>query len=220
VEGRREAPPGAEGTEAVYDRIATAWAATRRGPWPEVLEFLKGLKRPARVADVGVGAGRYLGVREAEGLWVVGLDRSRGQLAEAKRVGGARGGLLRADARAIPLRDASVEGLLCIAVVHHLKAREERVAMMREVGRVLRPGGGALLSGWGTHAKAFEGARRAEGGGPQDFLVPFKEGLATPAWRFFHAYGEGELAAEAGDAGLKVRREWEGGENRFLEVER
>src|SRR3989304_333814 len=56
-EGRRGAPPGAEGTEAVYDRIAPAWAATRRGPWPEVLEFLKGLKRPARVADEGGGGG-------------------------------------------------------------------------------------------------------------------------------------------------------------------
>ncbi len=218
MRGREGKAPDLPDMEAVYDTIASAWTATRSGPWPEVLAFLAGRRRPAWVLDLGVGGGRYLAVEEAKGLFVVGLDRSRGQLKEAREVAGRPGRLLRGDARALPLRTGTFDAVLCVAVVHHLFEREDRVRVMREARRALRPGGTALFSGWGTHAGAFEGARRVDGGGRQDFLVPFKGQMPAPVWRYFHAYAEGELGEEAREAGFDRVRERVGRENRFAEA--
>lgn len=218
MRGGQGQAPEVPDMEAVYDQIAAAWSATRSGPWPEVLAFMASRPRPGRLLDLGVGSGRYSRVKETEGLEVVGLDPSRGQLEEARKAQRRRGGLLRADGRALPLRAHLFDAVLCIAVVHHLFERRDRVLVMREARRVLRAGGAALFSGWGSHAQAFEGARRVEGGGPRDFLVPFKETKGAPVWRYFHAYGEGELAAEAREAGFHSVRELVGRENRFVEV--
>lgn len=204
--------------EEVYDTIAEAWVRTRSGPWPPVTRFLASLRRPALVADVGTGSGRYLNVEEARGLRFAALDFSRRQLEVARR--SAREGVLflRADVRLLPIRDSVAHAALGVAVVHHFLAREDRVGSMAEVRRVLKPGGRALISAWADGAEVFRGSRRVEGAGPRDFLVPFKERLEKPADRFFHAYAEGELESEALEAGFGGVREWTEKDNRFVEA--
>jgi SAM-dependent methyltransferase len=206
--------------EAVYDAIAEPWARTRSGAWPAVTNFLAALPRGTLVVDVGVGSGRYLTVPEARGLRFVGLDFSKAQLAIARKVAGERADLVRADVRALPLCTASAPAALHVAVLHHLASRQERVASLRELHRLLRGGARALLSSWGLTAPVFSAARRAEGGGPHDFIVPFKEKLPAPADRFFHAYEAGELAAEAASAGFTSIRAWNEDDNEFVEVVR
>lgn len=213
----RGARRGSDEAEAAYDAIAEAWAKTRSGPWPEVTSFLHALPRGALVADVGGGSGRYLQVPEAKGLRMVIVDVSRGQLAVAARaVPGSR--LARGDARAVPMRGACADGALLVAVIHHFEAPEDRGAVLRELHRVLRPGARGLISAWGTDAEDFRDARKAPGGGPQDFLVEFKAEQPKPVDRFFHAYAEGELRAEALKAGFPTVREWTARDNRFVEV--
>jgi tRNA (uracil-5-)-methyltransferase TRM9 len=206
--------------EAVYDAIAEAWVRTQGGPWRAVTGFLEGVRRGARLVDVGAGSGRYLSVEQARGLCAVGLDISRGQLAVAKRTLPAGSVLVRADARALPLKDGVAGAALCIAVVHHFFEADERVRALSEVRRVLKEGGRALVSAWGSEAVAFQNARRLEGGGRHDFIVPFKEKLAKPADRFFHAYEAGELEREGVQAGFESVLEWTERENRFAECVR
>jgi ubiquinone/menaquinone biosynthesis C-methylase UbiE len=212
--------PALPDAEAVYDAIAEAWVRTRSGAWPAVTSFLAGLSRGLRVADVGAGSGRYLTVPEARGLRMVAVDVSRAQLAIARRQVGASADLVRGDARRMPLRTACVDGALHIAVLHHFFERAERVDGLRELHRVMRAGGRALVSSWGEHADVFTRARRVDGGGPRDFLVPFKEALATPVARFFHAYEPGELEGEAREAGFRGLAAWSERENQFVEVTR
>jgi SAM-dependent methyltransferase len=214
---KRAAPPGAWDAEAVYDAIAEAWVKTRSGPWPEVRRFLEGLPRGSRLVDVGAGSGRYLKVDEAQGLRLVGVDISRGQLTVARREApGAR--LLRGDGRALPLRGGVADGVLVVAVVHHFAARSQRVAALAEARRILAQGGRALITCWSRDADVFEGAASAPGGGPHDFMVPFKADLAAPFERFFHAYGGGELGAEAREAGFTAVSEWTARANCFVEA--
>jgi tRNA (uracil-5-)-methyltransferase TRM9 len=218
--GAGGAPPGVPDMESVYDTIAEAWARTRSGAWPAVRSFLRSVPRGQRLADIGSGSGRYFSVDEAQGLRIIALDFSRGQLAVARRVAGPHVALARADVRALPLRAGAVDGALLVAVIHHLPKRSERVQSLREMLRALRPGGRALVANWSAGAEVFEGARPLEGGEKGDFLVPFKERLERPAQRFFHAYGEGELTGELREAGFGAVREWIEAQNRFAEVVR
>jgi SAM-dependent methyltransferase len=114
--------------------------------------------RPGQVW-VDVGAGVYsilpyaLAARGA--LGVVGVDIT-GRLADqvarrrrAERVGLVRPGQVqwvRGDARGLPVADASVDGATAVSAVEHLTAGADDRLAFREIFRVLRPGGRAVIT--------------------------------------------------------------------------
>lgn len=198
-----------------YDRMAEPRARALGAPWPAVARFVGRLPRGSVVLDVGVGNGRYFGLPEADGLRWVGADVSRAQLGLARRVLPAGSALVRADGRRLPLRDGAATAGVAVAVVHHLPTRPERVAVLHEMARCLRPGSPWMASAWSDVDAVARAGRRATGGGPQDVIIPFRGGLDQPVDRFYHLYREGELSAEAEEAGLGRAREVFEAENRF-----
>ncbi|KAB1254799.1 Alkylated DNA repair protein alkB-like protein 8 [Camelus dromedarius] len=52
------------------------------------------------------------------------------------------------DARAVPVRSGSCDACVSIAVIHHFATAERRAAVLRELVRLLRPGGKALIYVW------------------------------------------------------------------------
>jgi SAM-dependent methyltransferase len=100
-----------------------------------------------RVLEVGCGAAQCARWLAAQGATTVAFDLSAGQLAHAKRTSAtARGGvaLLQADARAIPLADGTVD--LACSAYGALPFVADSAAVLREVFRVLRPGGRFVFS--------------------------------------------------------------------------
>jgi len=102
-----------------------------------------------RVLDVATGTGRLPAALLSEGDFsgrVVGVDRSRGMLAEARRKlgrwGGA-GGLALADAERLPFPDAAFDAVTCLEALEFMA--HPRAALC-ELVRVLRPGGVVLTS--------------------------------------------------------------------------
>ena len=53
----------------------------------------------------------------------------------------------------LSVRDASFDYAICIAVLHHLSTQERRVSALKEMQRILRPGGRALVTVWAKEQK-------------------------------------------------------------------
>lgn len=97
-----------------------------------------------RVLDLGCGPGRHAAGLARRGAWVVGLDLSAALLCAAREAGAER--LVRADMRSLPLRDATFDAVLSLFTSFGYFADDaEHEAVLREVTRVLRPGGRFVL---------------------------------------------------------------------------
>ena len=135
----------------MYDHFADAFAAHAEGSAynahydrPAVLEAL-GDVRGAVVLDVGCGSGLYAAELVRRGASVIGFDGSAPLIEIARRrVDGS------ADLRVHDLRDPLgwlADGVADVAVmalvIHHL---DDPVPALREIHRVLRPGGRLVVS--------------------------------------------------------------------------
>ena len=99
------------------------------------------------VLEVGCGAAQGSRWAQAHGARVVGADLSEGMLGEARELDartGARLRLVQADAAALPLADAAFD--LAFSAYGAVPFVADSAAVMREVARVLRPGGRWVFS--------------------------------------------------------------------------
>jgi ubiquinone/menaquinone biosynthesis C-methylase UbiE len=101
----------------------------------------------ADVLDCPCGFGRHAIPLAEAGYRVTGLDRSESQLAEAERRRGNAEwpNLVRGDYRELPFEDASFDAVLCLFSSLGYLARDEDVGVLRELRRVLRPGGALVV---------------------------------------------------------------------------
>ncbi len=114
----------------------------------------------ARFLEIGVGTGRIALPLYGRGRRIVGLDLSIPML-ERYRAKAASSGLapppvMRADATRLPVRDACVDAVIEVHVVHLVEGWRQALA---EVRRVLAPGGVVLV--------ARRIRERSEGRGPR-----------------------------------------------------
>nr|XP_027205459.1 alkylated DNA repair protein alkB homolog 8-like [Dermatophagoides pteronyssinus] len=144
-----------------YEAIASHFNSTRYKPWPKVSEFVAAAtQNPGRVlVDVGFGNGKYVPSAQRSVLYL-GFELANAMIAEAQRnlchktllafSSGCRAqpDFARAAVPALPLRACSADALVCIAVLHHLASRERRILALRELLRVLKVGGAALVYVW------------------------------------------------------------------------
>jgi ubiquinone/menaquinone biosynthesis C-methylase UbiE len=147
--------------------------------------------------EVACGQGSFgVGVASRAGARFVGLDLSAAQLARAGRKAEARRVAaayvrVRGDAMHLPFASASFDGALCVGGLHQIP---DPRAAIREVARVLRPGGvfagGCLTSGaaamrpFGMNALTSQGlADRLREAGLRDVTCR----QTAPLWALFEA---------------------------------
>jgi ubiquinone/menaquinone biosynthesis C-methylase UbiE len=148
VEAQRTYLPaaGRDWALPLYDPIMTLAGA---GPTRRILIDQAALRSGDRVLDIGAGTGTLLLVlkRLHPDVDVTGLDPDPKAIARARRKAARAALSIRFDrgfADSLPYPDASFDRVLSSFMFHHLPATE-REATLREVRRVLRPGGALHL---------------------------------------------------------------------------
>jgi ubiquinone/menaquinone biosynthesis C-methylase UbiE len=141
-----------------FSKIARDWDRMQSGYFTEAVRdkaiSLSGARAGALAADVGAGTGFMSAGLLSRGLGVIAVDESPEMLAEAKRKLGSnraiefRTGL----AERIPVSDGAVDFVFANMVLHHT---QEPSKALREMARVLRPGGTAVVTDLDEHEFTF-----------------------------------------------------------------
>jgi len=100
--------------------------------------------RALLIVDVGGGTGIVAGALATSGRRVVVADLSAGMLRQAARR--LSGWQVQATALALPIKDASVDVVTCIWLLHLLPSHDHVIEVVAEVARVLKPGGRFLAT--------------------------------------------------------------------------
>lgn len=124
-----------------YDRYSEIPRISVAERW--ILPWIRRNTPNGIVVDLGCGTGRIARFLAGSDRRVIAIDRSRRMLDKAgATLDGATTTLLRCDAREIPIRDASVDSVVCSGVLHHIP---DLPAAMQEIARLLRPGGTLIV---------------------------------------------------------------------------
>ena len=160
----------------VYGSIAKHFDITRKYHWRGVKKFLNTFYPVSYGIDIGCGNGRNMLYRDD--LKMVGVDNCQELIDICEKKGLD---VRLSDVCSLPYLDNSFEFALSIAVFHHLSTEERRITALKEMIRVLQPGGRGLLSLWSVEQ-------------PKSFKRKFKKGDNIVLWKYPDNYyiGNGE----------------------------
>jgi SAM-dependent methyltransferase len=159
------------------------------------------------VLTIGCGAGRETFALEQRGYEVVGVDVSLPLLQIAREIRSQRhcvASFYLVDGATLPFADASFDvATLWAQMLDNVPSRTGRLALMREVRRVLRPGGLTTYSvhdGERTRPTLDPGSvESADTPEPGDLVLHERREGAT---RYCHLFTQDELAELTRDAGF------------------
>lgn len=168
---------------------------------------------PARVLDVGGGAGAYALPLMAAGYDVVLVDPVPLHVRQAQQAGVTAAVV--GDARSLDFDDDSFDAVLLLGPLYHLIDRQERVGAWREAARVVRPSGVIVAAVISRFASTLDGLHagflldeRFERIVEADIRTGRHENVdRVPGW-FTTAYCHhpAELDDECAEAGCRVQR--------------
>ncbi|MCK4365615.1 MAG: methyltransferase domain-containing protein [Thermoplasmatales archaeon] len=200
-------------SEDTWNAIAHSFDSTRRKTWKECIDFIDSLPKTSIVADVGSGNGRHLIPCAKHCKKVIGLDVSgellkitQEKLMENKLV---NVDLVHSDAVNIPLNENSVDAVLFIAALHNVPQRYRRIKALKEINRILKPNGKAIISVWSRWQDKFRQhflrkcLTKVDKNEFGDIDVYWRQhGLNIP--RFYHLYSKRELKQDLEQAGFEI----------------
>lgn len=200
-------------SEETWDSIAESFDLTRRKPWKQCIDFINSLSKTDIVVDLGCGNGRHLIPCAEHCKQVIGVDISGELLGIAQKKLKKRNLnntiLLHADMVNLPLKNDTVDSALFIASLHNIKGRDKRIQSLKEIRRVLKKDGTALISVWSRWQdryrkhflkKWFTQKGQMEFG---DIDIYWRQhGLDIP--RFYHLYSKREFMSDICLADLEI----------------
>ncbi|KAL1772881.1 putative tRNA methyltransferase 9 isoform X1 [Sigmodon hispidus] len=151
----------------VYESTAPYFSDLQSKAWPRVRQFLQDQRPGSLIADIGCGVGKYLKVNSQ--VHTLGCDYCE-PLVEIARNRGCE--VMVCDNLNLPFRDQGFDAIISIGVIHHFSTKQRRIRAIKEMARVLAPGGQLMIYVWAMEQKN----RHFE---KQDVLVPWNRALCS-----------------------------------------
>ena len=193
-----------------FDQIAPGWYNFRHySIFRTELEGLAQRWQRGRLLNVGCAHGPDF-TSFGQDFELHGVDFSRKMLqlsqkyAEKYKFGA---NLVEADARYLPYTDDSFDRAIAVATYHHIEGDEGRLKALKELKRVLKPGGEAFITVWNKWQPRFWFKKK-------DILVPWKSQDKT-IYRYYHLFSYRELETIARKAGFEVVKSFPESKYRF-----
>ena len=137
--------------EASYDRVAKDYAdeyfdELERKPFDRELldRFAETVRGDGKVCEIGCGPGQIARYLKDRAVDMCGIDVSNEMVNLANRLN-ADISFQQGDMRALAIPDSSLAGIVCFYAIIHLQ-REHVTGALKEMQRVLKPGGRLFLS--------------------------------------------------------------------------
>lgn len=199
-----------------YELEGDAFGHTRHHVWELMLDFMSRLKNGETLVDVGAGNARLLDV-VPQGVNYIGIEPSgslrefaRRRLASHEQSKMMAGGFTK-----LEIEDEIADAVTCVAVLHHVPGTDDRKASVKELHRILKPGGSLILSVWNLRAKRFLSWQMFKnawlrmpgfsGGDRGDLYYIWKAGK-TPRQRYVHAFALNEFKKLFDEKDWKVEK--------------
>ncbi len=141
-----------------FDRIAGEWDELRRGFFTDAARekalALADVQPGRAAADIGAGTGYVTAALVERGVAVIAVDASRPMLAALadKLPPRAEVECRQGDAEALPIEDGAVDYAFASMLLHHA---ESPPTVIREMARILKPGGTLVLTDLDRHDFEF-----------------------------------------------------------------
>jgi tRNA (uracil-5-)-methyltransferase TRM9 len=193
----------------IFNRIAPSWYNFRHWSiFQTELEALAQRWRKGKLLNVGCAHGPdFLPFKE--GFELYGVDFSAEMLKFAEKYAKKFGfsvELALADVRKLPYPDESFDWAISVATYHHLGGGEHQAAL-KELKRVLKPGGEAFITVWNKWQPKFWFKRK-------EVRVPWRTKDKT-LYRHYYLFSYRELEELAKEAGFEVLRSFPESAYRF-----
>ena len=159
--------------------------------------------------NVGCGHGADF-VPFKEGFELYGIDISGKMLELAGKYAekyNLKVNLTQADAREMPFADNFFDDAIAVATFHHIEGEEERLKALKELKRVLKPGGEAFITVWNKWQPRFWFKRK-------DVQIPWKIKGKT-IYRYYHLFSYGESEKLMKSVGFEVIKSYPESRYRF-----
>lgn len=189
----------------IYDNIASEFSESRSYKWSSVRNFLANCDKTRVFADIGCGNGKNVIGIESPGILCLDtclpfldITKSRGFESMA------------ASMTSLPYRDSMIDYILCVAAFHHLASVDRRLMALREMKRILSPGGKIFLTIWSKEQPKKTRRVFKEFG---DNYVEWNNG--NP--RYYYIFKIDEIKELFSESGLKIENHyWDCGNEIFI----
>ncbi len=194
----------------VFNQIAPGWYNYRHWSiFRHELEMLSRRWRRGRLLNLGCAHGAdFLPFKDSFELY--GVDFSGTMLQFARKYSRKFAfavNLAAADIRALPYADATFDRAIAVATYHHICNSEDRLDSLRELRRVLKPGGEAFITVWNRWQPRFWFSGR-------EVMVPWRAKGKT-LYRYYYLFTYPELERLVRQAGFRVVRSFPENAYRF-----
>lgn len=171
----------------IYEEIANHFEQTRKGYyWNSIKNFISSIPANSFILDCGCGNGKHMLLRND--CYFTGFDFCNNSMKICKNKNLE---ILINDVKLIPIRNNLFEYTLCVAVLHHLESKSNRIQAINELSRVTKLNGYIYIQVWSSDVKKNKKFIKINDN--NDYFITWFVNKNKTIKRYYHLFEKEEL---------------------------